>query len=972
MKKLNKLTITLGVFSLLLTACQGVSGSSSANSSSDSSSSAPSSTSTSQAPKEFTVTWKNFDGTVLEVDEGVVEGTNPSYNGLEPTKAADEQYDYTFIGWTPEVTPVKSDSEYVATFKETLKKYEIVWKNYDGNVLRVDEVEYGKTPAYNGVTPTKPQTDRFSYEFKGWTPEVVPVTGPAQYTAVFEEGPRKYTVTWMNYNGAILETDNNVPYGTVPTYDGTTPQRIGDSRFDYVFKGWSPEVGPVTGDVTYVAAFTSNIKRYTVTWLNYDGTTLEVDNNVAYGSTPTYDGDRPTKPTVGGFKQTFAGWSPEVTAVTSDQTYTAVFVNGEPVFSFDLINYELQPGVKLSDIEGAPWINSNLNGQINKIKKPSLKDDFYTSVNYENILSGDGGAFGRSDAYVNQALYEIFYGEETINNDILWAFGNSAYDGDAAGVASYLSSFDIDDYLSSKEAFTSVAPLFTINKSGNDYEVGVDDGYISGNYNCLSLIWLYSTYQGGEVFTQELFKVLDILDQAFNVSTTSAERNAAGNLEKDFINTAYYHYTGGSTGYETDEIPWESLKSALLDLGVAHDATIWVPDHYASLFNNIYSNYALTNHAALENLVKLRMEVGFRFLAGLNNYKNLNVSLTTMYRYSNGLMFRDEAYVYYYDGDRALTKLATVALPVLYEQSYLALQGSNEVKDKVSRLIEDILHGFEEIFAEEAWLGSTTKERAIRKIQMMSYESCFPDFYKDFIEIKDDDLDTVSGATLFNRYQSAYVETILSGIPLPNREWDTMPTYTNNAFYSPTTNSFVILNGLVRGFLYSDDIEVLYGTLGTVIGHEITHGFDSSGSQFDEYGRQSSWWSNADWTKFEAKVQKMINFYNSITLYGNSKAIGEKNNTEATADMGGMKVMLHLAKKIQDFDYDLFFKSYAYVWCNAPFGMDYAQSLREDEHPFHYLRTNVTLAQFDEFVEYYNIQPGDGMYIPESQRVKIW
>ena len=955
MKRLNKLTITLGVFSLLLTACQGTSVSS-----------------TSQAPKEYTVTWKNFDGTILEVDEGVQEGSAPTYNGLDPIKAADEQYDYTFTGWSPSLSPVSSDSEYVATFKETLKKYEIVWKNYDGNVLRVDEVEYGKTPTYSGATPTKPQTDRFSYEFTGWTPEIVPVTGPAQYTATFEEGPRKYTVTWMNYNGVVLETDNNVPYGTVPTFDGAEPQRIGDGRFDYIFKGWSPEVGPVTGDITYVATFTSNIKRYTVTWLNYDGTTLEVDENVAYGSIPTYDGDKPTKPTVGGFKQTFAGWSPEVTAVTGNQTYTAVFVNGDPVFGFDLLDYQLQPGVKKSDLQGAPWINSNLNGQLNKIKKPSLKDDFYASVNYENILSGNNGAFGMSDQLVNQALNDIFYGDETINNDILWAFGNLANQGDVAGATSYLSSFDLDTYLSTKEAFTSVAPLFTINKDGDSYEIGIDDGYFNGDYDCLSMIWFYSTYQGGEVFTQELFNVLNVLDNTFGVSATDAERNAAGNIEKDFINTAYYHYNGGSTGYDTNSIPWEPLKNALLDLGVAEDATIWVPNHYDAVFNNIYDNYLTNKRAAFENLIKIRIEFACRFLAGASTYKNLNYSLSNIYRYSNGLMFGDEAYICYNDSDRVLTKMAKAAFPILYEQSYLATQGSEEVKAKVAQLITDILGGFEEIFAEEAWLSTTTRERAIRKIQMMSFESCYPDFFKNFVELKDDDLETVSGATLLNRYRAAYIDTIFSGVPLPSDEWSAMPTYTNNAFYSPTTNSFVILNGLVRGFLYSEDIEVLYGTLGTVIGHEITHGFDSSGSQFDEYGRQSSWWTNTDWNKFQAKVQKMVTFYNNITLYGDTKAIGEKNNTEATADMGGMKVMLHLAKKISNFDYDLFFKSYAYVWCNAPFGLDYAQTLREDEHPFHYLRANVTLAQFDEFVDFYNIQPGDGMYIPENQRVKIW
>ena len=85
-----------------------------------------------------------------------------------------------------------------------------------------------------------------------------------------------------------------------------------------------------------------------------------------------------------------------------------------------------------------------------------------------------------------------------------------------------------------------------------------------------------------------------------------------------------------------------------------------------------------------------------------------------------------------------------------------------------------------------------------------------------------------------------------------------------------------------------------------------------------------------------------------------------------------MTVLLYGAIQKPSFDYDLFFRSFAYLWCRAPFGMDSAQSLREDEHPFYYLRTNVTLAQCDEFIETYNIQPGDGMYIPENQRVKIW
>ena len=134
-----------------------------------------------------------------------------------------------------------------------------------------------------------------------------------------------YTIIWKNWDGSVLETDTNVAYGSTPSYDGPTPTKSGTAQYTYTFSGWSPNVVQVTRDATYTAQFSESINSYTVTWKNWDGSVLETDTNVAYGSTPSYDGPTPTKNDTAQYSYTFSGWSPSVTQVTGDATYTAQF-----------------------------------------------------------------------------------------------------------------------------------------------------------------------------------------------------------------------------------------------------------------------------------------------------------------------------------------------------------------------------------------------------------------------------------------------------------------------------------------------------------------------------------------------------------------------------------------------------------------------------------------------------------------------
>ena len=273
---------------------------------------------------KYTVTWANEDGTVIAKNE-VAYGTKPAYTGDTPTKAETAQYTYTFSGWTPEITEVTGDVTYTAVFSETVRKYTITWKNADGTVLKTEEAAYGDTPVYEGEVPTKEADAQYTYTFKGWTPAVAAVTGPATYTAEFDSTVNTYTVTWKNDDGTVLETDVNLSYGTIPTYDGKTPEKAGTAELTYTFAGWTPEIAEVTGDIVYTAKYTSSTNTYTVTWVDADGTVLEKDEDVPYGTTPTYDGAKPSKGADAQYAYTFKGWTPEVSAVTGDATYTAEY-----------------------------------------------------------------------------------------------------------------------------------------------------------------------------------------------------------------------------------------------------------------------------------------------------------------------------------------------------------------------------------------------------------------------------------------------------------------------------------------------------------------------------------------------------------------------------------------------------------------------------------------------------------------------
>ena len=913
---------------------------------------------------KYTVTWKNYDGTVLEVDEDLAAGTIPTYDGLEPTKAQDAQYNYIFDGWTPEVSEVNENVEYTAKFKEETRKYTVTWKNYDGTVLKEEEFLYGITPIYTGTTPTKENTVEHTYTFDNWSPAVVTLTENTTYTASFKEEKRKYNVTWKNDDGSVIRTDE-VAYGDTPNFGETTPTRENTAQYAYTFASWTPAINVVTGDAEYQATYTSEVRKYTITWVNDDGTVLEVDENVPYGTIPSYNSATPTKDSERGVDFVFSKWSPSVGYVQSDKTYTAQYTK-KGYFSFEPINYEMEEGYTLDDIQGAPWINSCVIGELEKIKKPSVKDDFYASVNYDAIRYGGLGPFENCDAEVNSIFNSIYSGaasDSTTNGLALTTALMSMANDNTTLIGNYLSGIDASNYLSSRDCFASTSSLLKIKRDESGYEVEYNDSYINQNFTSFNCLFFYSAMQ------EKAKNIVNSLSNSLHLNLSDSDINTIADKEYNLSYQAYYNYyfDQGTKIYAVNTIPWTPLKNALLDLGLAANAKIKIKNCYKQILDTIYNDMFVNAKAVLENMIRARMAFDYRFVLGLTAYRDVNAYIAQVDFY----FYDDERYFSYYPDYSLVYALWKKAFPILIEQAYIELGSSPEIKAEVTEVIEEVLDGYKQM-AENSWLDSATKQRMISKLDHMDYISCYSDAYRNFAKLGEyTDITTKNNFDILKMYNKAKVDMLLSNDTDDSMYFETMPSYTVNAFYSPTTNAFVILNGLASGLL-GETVEQTLGLVGAVIGHEITHAFDSSGANFDEYGNQSDWWSKSDRTEFNKKISKMRTFYNKIELTKDLKVDGGNVDTEATADMGGVKVALTIAKKYENFNYDEFFRSYAFVWCRQPISLQQVPDRASDSHPFNHLRTNVTLAQFDEFVETYDIGPGDGMYIPENQRVKIW
>jgi putative endopeptidase len=309
---------------------------------------------------------------------------------------------------------------------------------------------------------------------------------------------------------------------------------------------------------------------------------------------------------------------------------------------------------------------------------------------------------------------------------------------------------------------------------------------------------------------------------------------------------------------------------------------------------------------------------------------------------------------------------------------------SEKAKQRYSDLIENIRAAFKDRIAKLTWMSDSTKQRAYYKLARMTKKVGYPDKWKDFSSLKIDRGPFVLNIQRASEWWHQYNIGKL-GKPVDRTEWDITPQ-TYNAYYNPNNNEIVMTAaGFTIPGMKDEDLDdaFVYGYAGANwIGHEMTHGFDDQGRQYDENGNLKNWWQKEDSVQFAARAQMIVRQFNEFVPVDTLHVNGSATQGENIADLGGMLLGLDAFKKTETYQkgekiggytpLQRFFLGYAYGWMDQVRKESLARQVMTDVHAPEKERTNGPVVNVPEFYEAFSVKPGDKMYRPDSLRVRIW
>ena len=650
------------------------------------------------------------------------------------------------------------------------------------------------------------------------------------------------------------------------------------------------------------------------------------------------------------------------------------------------------------------WIDSSIKGNVTADTAVSLKDDFAAAANQDYYASGecDGRAIGNIARMVTDRKRALLTDAAVTGKGIEEVRKFAALAEDHEG-RSALGVTPMEPYIRSIEGISSVEELYAWIADPDANPLGVSPVEVAGSARSQVDPSSYFVAIGNTAFT--LQRRDGTSDAYFNMEESDLERmvmveekatcvlKQMGYTEDQIqtilddtwqVEKTLANLTDDSLTQEEDmTFTREEIAYIQGDFPMTDYLDSWgygACDHfladarYLKSVDNVCSRY----------LEKMKSMLIVKYVLTLGKYLDEDTARAfERIEVPHGVTLEPDERTEEQKADDKLfdEQIGGTALGAALNEAYLDTYISPDIYDRLYGMTADIIDVYREIFANEPWLSEEGKALCLEKLNALKIHVVFPDKgdYSELNIVPAAEGGSFLEAALAVRAFGIRKNAALSAEKVDLNRWDPystmLSTTQTNSFYYPTLNGIFICAGILGDPVFNpemSDEEMLAG-IGTVVGHEITHGFDANGVLYDKDGIKQTWLPEKDRSAFGDRTIKVSSFYSGLTPFqGSGLYNGTRVQVEATADMGGMKAVLALASRKENFDYDRFFRQFARIW-SSQISYDKEKYLFEnDTHPLDYLRVNVTLAQYDEFTESYGVQEGDGMFIPEGKRVKVW
>ncbi len=663
-------------------------------------------------------------------------------------------------------------------------------------------------------------------------------------------------------------------------------------------------------------------------------------------------------------------------------------------------------GSTTGELKGKPWVTSVMQGNLPE-ERPDVKDDLYTYYTYDFLEAHQDTPCIASDVYageMKESILKVLSDSSKTGHDLeqMRIFFNQALDTETLKEVGLS---QVQPYLDRIEAVTSIEEMNSLLTASDfpfsPFLVPVIAAKDKRDINIVAvfpnLLFMDPLFDGGRYYQdsedpnkQEMIEnarynksfnaLLDLYAQGISKEEVDEVYEAYERMmafEKQYAK--YLDYSGKyagteygiyakamASGYFTfDELcaecPHFPMKEMLNKLGMENSKEYNAEEAYVKAFNELWID---------ENIEVIKEIATLKVLNETRPYRD-QTGINMLYEYI-GWDVPDAGTSAY----NACNSIDTFAI-VLAETYVKEVLGTKAI-DRLTNLTEALIKSFKELVRDTSWLSEKSRTNIFEKLDHMTINMLEPaGGYYDFSGL--DLVPTKEGGTLFDNYlrlkqyrldqESMMVGKRATGAFL----WNSIAPTVENAYYDSSSNSINICPGYVNSLYYTDDMsetELLAG-IGFTIGHEISHGFDYTGSQFNAYGVPTPIFTDDDVDDFVRKNSILAEYYSSIEVTPDLMVNGENCIGEAAADLSGLQTVLEIAGKNEEIEYEGLFELFAKKWA-AVYYEGAMGELLLNEHPLGNLRINVSSQMFEPMYETFDIDEGDGMYLAPEKRINIW